>query len=105
MMMMTMTALSNSPFAKYQASSFFKYRSIFKCLTEFCFYYAVEESQEPAPTVLEMELPWKRDDEDGDFNPIPQSEFPLWVENPDYTNYYSPTTTYLGIGDAFKYEF
>ena len=59
---------------------------------------SVEEPVEPASTILEMELPWKRDDEDDvSALPVKQSEFPLWVENPDYTNYYSPTTTYLGI--------
>ena len=52
---------------------------------------SVEEPVEPASTILEMELPWKRDDEDD------VSALPVKVENPDYTNYYSPTTTYLGI--------
>jgi len=49
------------------------------------------------PSAAEMQLPWKRDDDDdmGMF-PVKQSEFPLWVENKEYTNYYSPTNTFLG---------
>ena len=42
-----------------------------------------------------MELPWKRNDGDVDVG-VKQSEFPTWVENKEYTNYYSPTTTFLG---------
>ncbi len=42
-----------------------------------------------------MELPWKRNDGDVDVG-VKQSEFPTWVENKEYTNYYSPTNTFLG---------
>ena len=44
---------------------------------------------------MELQLPWKRNDGDVDAG-IKQSEFPLWVENKEYTNYYSPTNTFLG---------
>ena len=45
-----------------------------------------------------MQLPWKRDDaDDMSTFAIKQSEFPLWVDNKEYNNYYSPTNTFLGI--------
>jgi hypothetical protein len=43
-----------------------------------------------------MQLPWKRDDDDDETFPVKQSEFPPWVENKEYTSYYSPTNTFLG---------
>jgi len=48
------------------------------------------------PTAVEMQLPWKRDDDDDGTFPVKQSEFPPWVENKEYTSYYSPTNTFLG---------
>jgi len=49
------------------------------------------------PSAVEMQMPWKHDDDyDSGMFPVKQSEFPLWVENKEYTNYYSPTNTFLG---------
>jgi len=49
-----------------------------------------------------MQLPWKRhDDDDSSMFPVKQSEFPLWVENKEYTHYHSPTTTFLGMQNYF----
>ena len=60
----------------------------------------------PQPTAVELQLPWKRVDEnDASTVPVIQSEFPLWVENKEYTHYYSPTNTFLGnnvINITFK---
>ena len=52
------------------------------------------------PTAAEMQLPWKRNDDDdaagASYAAVKQSEFPLWVENKEYTQYSSPTNTFLG---------
>ncbi|KAG1683641.1 Sodium/hydrogen exchanger 2 [Nymphon striatum] len=48
-------------------------------------------------TIAESVLPWKRDDEcDPDLHQVfRQQEFPAWIENKDYVQYQSPTSTYL----------
>lgn len=55
------------------------------------------EGHPSTPTAVEMQLPWKRDDaDDMSTFAVKQSEFPLWVDNKEYNNYYSPTNTFLG---------
>ena len=52
-----------------------------------------------------MQLPWKRDDaDDMSTFAIKQSEFPLWVDNKEYNNYYSPTNTFLGSIEIFLFD-
>lgn len=61
------------------------------------------EAHPSTPTAVEMQLPWKRDDaDDMSTFAIKQSEFPLWVDNKEYNNYYSPTNTFLGELDKKK---
>ncbi|XP_046455205.1 sodium/hydrogen exchanger 3-like isoform X1 [Daphnia pulex] len=61
------------------------------------------EAHPSTPTAAEMQLPWKRDDaDDMSTFAIKQSEFPLWVDNKEYNNYYSPTNTFLGELDKKK---
>ncbi|XP_046455208.1 sodium/hydrogen exchanger 3-like isoform X3 [Daphnia pulex] len=64
---------------------------------------ASREAHPSTPTAAEMQLPWKRDDaDDMSTFAIKQSEFPLWVDNKEYNNYYSPTNTFLGELDKKK---
>ncbi|KZS07684.1 Sodium/hydrogen exchanger [Daphnia magna] len=64
---------------------------------------ASREAHPSTPTAVEMQLPWKRDDaDDMSTFAIKQSEFPLWVDNKEYNNYYSPTNTFLGELDKKK---
>ena len=60
-------------------------------------------SEPPKPTAVELQLPWKRDENDSSAIPVIQSEFPLWVNNKEYTHYYSPTNTFLGGLDKNKH--
>ena len=63
-----------------------------------CFCLVIGEMLPSTPSAVEMQMPWKHDDDyDSGMFPVKQSEFPLWVENKEYTNYYSPTNTFLGM--------
>lgn len=54
------------------------------------------ETRVATPTAVEVQLPWKRDEDVGEDGALQQNEFPAWASNKEYLSYHSPSATFLG---------